>query len=79
MLKEYTNILTRIFVEEQVIFYPNEKRVVDLWIVTAGELFTRFIVEDYPPITYMPPVQLSILLDSNENTSIEYIQELSQN
>ena len=79
MIKEYTNILTRIFVEEQVIFYPNEKRVVDLWIVTVGELSTIFIVEDYPPITDMPPVQLSILLDSNENTSIEYIQKLSQN
>ena len=79
MLKEYTNILTRIFVEEQVIFYPNEKRVVDLWIVTSGVLSTRFIVEDDPPIIDMPPVQLSILLDSNENTSIEYIQKLSQN
>ena len=49
--------------------------MVDLWIVTAGKLFTRFIVEDDPPITDMPPVQLSILLDSNENTSIEYIQK----
>ena len=70
--------MTRVFVEEQVIFYPNEKRVVDLWIVTSGELSTRFIVEDDPPIIDMPPVQLSVLLDSNENTSIEYIQKLSQ-
>ena len=67
--------MTRVFVEEQVIFYPNEKRVVELWIVTSGNLFTRFIVEDDPTITDMPPVQLFLLLASNENTSIEYTQK----
>ena len=59
--------------------YPYEKRLVDFWIVIAGELFTRCIVEDELPVTYIPPIQLSVSLASTENTSIEYIYKMKSN
>ena len=69
-LKEYTNIMTQRFVEEQVIFYHNAKIVVDFWVITAGKLFTRVIVGDKLPITDILPVELSVLLAATENASI---------
>ena len=71
-LIDYTNILTRKYIEEQLQYFPNTKRVIDFWIVTAYNLFYRVIVDNQLPVTEMPPVQLSSLLASNEEEIINH-------
>ena len=38
-LLKCTNKLTLRYIEEQVQYFPNTKRVIDFWIITAYELF----------------------------------------
>ena len=56
-LCEYSNTLLRCFIQEQVVYYPNAKRVIDAWMIAAGGLFDDVIVHNQIPITNMPPVQ----------------------
>jgi hypothetical protein len=43
-LQEYSNKLLKRFFKEQLIYFPNSKRVLDSWIISAGELFDSVIV-----------------------------------
>ena len=57
-LLEYTKILTRRYIEEQVQYFPNTQRVIDYWIITEFRIFRRIIVHNDLPVTEMSPVQL---------------------
>ena len=43
-------------------YYPNGQRIIDSWIVHAGDLFDSIIIDNEVPMTEMPAVQLSALL-----------------
>ena len=77
-LYEYSNTLIRRFIQEQVIYYPNTKRVIDIWITIAGELFDDIIVHNMIPITSMPPAQQSTLFASIEEESIAYVNKMKR-
>ena len=53
-LKEYSNQFLRKYIEEQVVYFPNSSKVLDTWIVTAGDLFDSVIRRNEFPITDMP-------------------------
>ena len=78
-LLEYTKVLTRRYIEEQVQYFPNTQRVIDYWIITAFRLFRRIIVDNDLPVTEMPPVQLSSLLASNEEEIVNYRATIKSN
>ena len=74
-LQHYSNLLLLKFIVEQMIYFPNSKRIIDSWIVTAGDLFDSVIVHDKIPIADMPPVQQTTLFASIEANIIEYKRE----
>ena len=53
-LKEYSNHLLRKYIENQLVYFPNSSKVLDQWIVTAGDLFESVIFRNEIPITDMP-------------------------
>ena len=56
-LQIYYNNLCRHFIEEQLVYFPNSKHIINNWIVVAGDLFDSVIIHDKIPVTCMPPVQ----------------------
>ena len=75
-LLSYSYRLSEKFIEKQLRYFPNSMRVLDSYIVISGELFDSTLVNDELPITEMPPVQLSTLLASREEESVQYKQRL---
>ena len=78
-LELYSNQLLYRWVEEQLQYFPNSRRVLAEWIVIAGELLDGIIVKDKLPISDMPPVQLSSLFGSNNQEINENILSLKRN
>ena len=78
-LKLYADNLTKRYIIEQVQYFPNSKRVIDHWIITANNLFHAIIVSDEVHITEMPPVQLSNILSSQEEKVLNYRMRIKQN
>ena len=63
-LRQYSDQLFVRFVEEQLIFSPNSRQIIDPWIHACGELFDDVIIEGTIPITEMPSVQLTSIMKS---------------
>lgn len=78
-LEEYSNQLLSRFIDEQLIYFPNSQRVVDSWIITAGELFDSVIIDDEIPISDMPPVQLTALFADIEESKDSYKTTIKSN
>ena len=68
-LVKYSNELQKLFIEEQLVYFPNGSNVISSWIVILGELFDAVIVRDEIPINDMPPV-LQTKLEIIENERI---------
>ena len=75
-LQDYSNNLLRRFIEEQLVFFPNSKRVIDGWIITAGELLDEIIVHNNTPISNMPPVQQTAIFADSDEKATKYIESL---
>ena len=78
-LEEYSNQLLDRFINEQLKYFPNSQRVVDSWIITAGELFDSVIIDDEIPISDMPPVQLTALFADIEESKDSYKTGIKSN
>ena len=55
-LRNYSSALIKIWITEQVRYYPNSKCVVIEWITVATNLFDKIIMENSLPMIEMPPV-----------------------
>ena len=77
-LQEYSNNLLRRFIEEQLVFFPNSKRVIDGWIIIAGELLDEIIVHNNIPISNMPPVQQTAIFADIDEKTTKYIESLKK-
>ena len=53
--------------------------MIDLWIITAGELFDSIIIKDEIPITDMPSVHQTTLSAEVEDASRKYIDDIKSN
>jgi hypothetical protein len=77
-LQHYSNQLLYQWIDQQLQYFPNSRRVVAEWIVIAGELLDGIIIRDELPISDMPPVQLSTLFGSNDEDIKENILALKR-
>ena len=75
-LKIYSNDVFVIFIEEQLIYFPNSRSLIDDCITTAGELFDEVIIRNTTTITETPSVQLKTLASSTEEKCKEYVEKL---
>ena len=71
-LKEYTDILIRKFIEEQIQYLPNNKRVIDFKIISVADIFYKIMIEDMLSITDIPPIKISSIMASAEREMVEY-------
>ena len=62
-----------------MIYFPNSKRVIDSWIITAGELLDDIIVNNTIPISDIPAVQQTTLYSDCDEISKKYIDDIKQN
>ena len=77
-LQQYSNDVFVRFIEEQLIYFPNSRSIIDSWIIIAAELFDDAIKHNSIPITEMPCVQLTTLLKSNDEKCMNYIANLKK-
>jgi hypothetical protein len=77
-LQAYSDALLKLFIKEQIKFYPRSLRVLDDWIITAAELFDNVILHNNIPITEMPAVQFTSIF-SNMDESIKNFRNETKN
>ena len=66
-LQQYANDLIRRFIEEQLVYFANARRVIDSWIVVVKELLYSVIIHDFIPINNLPSVQQTALYATVES------------
>ena len=72
-LQHYSNQLLYRWIDEQLQYFPNSRRVLAEWIVIAGDLLDSIIVQNELFISDMPPVQLSTLFGSNDEEIRQHV------
>ena len=77
-LLKYSDQLFTCYIEEQLIFFPNSRQIIDTWIQDAGDIFDDVIIKGSIPITEMPSVQLTSLLKSEEEKCTTLIKKLKK-
>ena len=65
-LEQSSNKIFTYFIENQLIYFPNSRSLIDGWIITVGQLFNEVIKDNIILITEMPSVQLTMLMRSND-------------
>ena len=58
-LKQYSRNLTRKYIEEQVVYYPNSMSQTETYIVMAKGIFDDIIINNAIHINELPPVTMS--------------------
>ena len=76
-LIEYSKKLQKMFIEEQLVYFPNGSNIISAWIVYIGELFDSIIIRNEIPIQDMPPV-LQTKLEHVQNEKAAKDIELAQ-
>ena len=75
----YSNTLLCRFIQQQLSFFLNSKRVIYGWIIIHGELFEIIIINDDILIKYMPSVQQNTLFSDVEDTTNKYRKNMKSN
>ena len=73
-LQNYSDRAFVIFIEEKLIYFPNSRSIIYLWITTTDDLFNEAIKNNSIPITKMPALQQTKLMKSIENNCTKYIE-----
>ena len=74
-LTQYAYDLLRLFIEDQLIYFPNSRKVIDSWIVMAHDLLIEVIVKDNIPISDIPPVLTTSLYAELDEKQKQYVKE----
>ena len=77
-LKEYSDKLLKIFIEKQLIYYPNGKKTIETFILSASETFNSIIIHNEVPMNEMPPVLQSNIDISRENQVTELHEKIKK-
>ena len=64
-LEEYSNQLLLRYIKEQVVLFPSSKRIIQSWIVVAGDLFDGVIIHDEIPTLLDPDTQQEREMDDD--------------
>lgn len=80
-LQKYSRNLLKEFILTQLVYFPNSKRVIDSWILSADEIFDTVIVEDNIPISELASAQFSTLFGNPDDKSPDemYIHKMNNN
>ena len=76
-LQKYSDKLLKLFIEEQLVYYPNGKKTIQNYILNASDTFNGIILRNEIPIHDMPPV-LQANLDSFKDTQVEEMHKNSK-
>ena len=66
------------FIEEQLVYFPNGKRIIDSYVILAGDLFESVIIKNEIPMNEMPAVQLSALLLEQEKIFTQFVSDIKK-
>ena len=61
-LQNYSNQVMNIIVNNQHVLFPNGQRMIDAFIIQAGDIFNSIIINNKINISKIPVVQLLALL-----------------
>ena len=78
-LQQYSNMLLKKYIEEQLVYFPNSSKVLDSWIVTAADLFDSVIIRNEIPITDMPPAHQTALNECKEQEVVDMMASMNSN
>ena len=76
LLQQYSAELLKQFIIEQLQYFPNSKKVLDTWIVTAADILDSIILRNEIPIHDLPPVQQTTLHASKKEEVIKHWDDL---
>ena len=76
--EDISKLLLR-YIKEQVIYFPNSKRVIDSWIIAADDILESAIIQDEILITNLPSVQLATLFSDIETTNNSFAKQIKYN
>ena len=66
-LQNYSNQVMNIFVNNQLVFFPNGQCMIDNFVIQAGDILDKVIINNKITIYDMPAVQiLALLLEHDE-------------
>ena len=77
-LQSYSDQVFVLFIEEQLIYFPNSRSIIDSWITIIADLFNEAIKNDSIPVTEMPAVQQTTLMKSIDENCTKYIDKLKK-
>ena len=63
-LKQYVKNLTKLYIESQVVYYPNSIKKTETYIVMANGIFEDVILHNSIPIFELPPYSMNSLRDT---------------
>ena len=61
-----------------MVYVPNNKRAIDVWIIEGEELFDDSSIHNCSPIGSMPPVQQTVLFVSIEEDNTNFVNEIKR-
>ena len=77
-LQKYSDEVFVLFIESQMIYFPNSRNIIDEWINVSADLFNEVIINNSIPINNMPPVQQTTLIKSIDDKCVNYINKLKR-
>ena len=63
-LQNYSDRVFVLFIEEQLIYFPNSRSIIDSWTTITADLFNEAIKNDSITITSMPAVKQTTSMKS---------------
>ena len=77
-LQNYYDRFFVLFIEEQLIYLPNSRSIIDSLITITADLFNEAIKNDRIPITGIPAVQKTTLMKSIDENCTKYIDKFKK-
>ena len=75
-LKKYVKNLTKLYIESQVVYYPNSIKKTETYIVMANGIFEDVILHNSIPIFELPPYSMNSLRDTKTVENIHFWESL---
>ena len=77
-LQNYSDRFFVLFIEEQLIYFPNSRSIINSWITITADLLNQAIKNDITPINKMPSFQQTTLMKSIDEHCTKYINKLKK-
>ena len=75
-LKQYVNDVTKLYIESQVVYYPNSMKRTETYIIMAYRIFEDVIIHNSIPIIDLPPYSMNNLRDAKTTENKRFWKSL---